>query len=86
MSSLTGSVYGWLSDKTEDQMDIDRRSFLIGGLTCTGLAVWPGKHPVAAFNLADDLAATIGLHPFTVSVLERVAIAGRLQARREPAF
>jgi hypothetical protein len=28
MSSLTGSVYGWLSEQTEEQMDIDRRSFL----------------------------------------------------------
>ena len=45
MSTLTGSVYGWPSEKTEDQMDIDRRSFLTGGLACAGLAVLPGKHP-----------------------------------------
>ena len=54
-------------------MDIDRRSFLTGGLACAGLAVLPGKHPVADFNSADDLAAIFGLHPFTVSLLERVA-------------
>ena len=73
MSSLTGSVYGWLSEQTEDQMDIDRRSFLTGGLAIAGLAVLPGKYPVAGFNSADDLAAIFGLHPFTVSLLERVA-------------
>ena len=73
MSTLTGSVYGWLSEQTEDQMDIDRRSFLTGGLACAGLAVLPGKYPVAGFNSADDLAAIFGLHPFTVSLLERVA-------------
>jgi hypothetical protein len=54
-------------------MDIDRRSFLTGGLACAGLAVLPGKYPVAGFNSADDLAAIFGLHPFTVSLLERVA-------------
>ena len=53
-------------------MDIDRRSFLTGGLACAGLAVLPGKHPVAGFNSADDLAAIFGLHPFTVSLLEQV--------------
>jgi hypothetical protein len=53
-------------------MDIDRRSFLTGGLACAGLAVLPGKHPVAGLNSADDLAAIFGLHPFTVSLLERV--------------
>jgi hypothetical protein len=73
MSSLIGSVYGWPSEKTEDQMDIDRRSFLTGGLACAGLAVLPGKYPVADFISADDLAAIFGLHPFTVSLLERVA-------------
>ena len=73
MSTLTGSVYGWLSERTEDQMDIDRRSFLTGGLACAGLAVLPGKYSVAGFNSADDLAAIFGLHPFTVSLLERVA-------------
>jgi hypothetical protein len=73
MSTLTGSVYGWLSEQTEDQMDIDRRSFLTGGLACAGLAVLPSKHPVAGFNSADDLAAIFGLHPFTVSLLERLA-------------
>jgi hypothetical protein len=73
MSTLIGSVYGWLSERTEDQMDMDRRSFLTGGLACAGLAVLPGKYPVAGFNSADDLAATFGLHPFTVSLLERVA-------------
>lgn len=73
MSTLTGSVYGWLSEQTEDQVDIDRRSFLTGGLACAGLAVLPGKYPVADFNSADDLAAIFGLHPFTVSLLERVA-------------
>ena len=54
-------------------MDIDRRSLLTGGLACAGLAVLPGKYPVAGFNSADDLAAIFGLHPFTVSLLERVA-------------
>jgi hypothetical protein len=54
-------------------MDMDRRSFLTGGLACAGLAVLPGKHLVAGFNSADDLAAIFGLHPFTVSLLERVA-------------
>ena len=54
-------------------MEIDRRSFLTGGLACAGLAVLPGKYPVAGFNSADDLAAIFGLHPFTVSLLERVA-------------
>jgi hypothetical protein len=74
MSSLTGSVYGWPSEKTEDnRMDIDRRSFLTGGLACAGLAVMPGTYPVAGFNSADDLAAIFGLHPLTVSLLERVA-------------
>jgi hypothetical protein len=53
-------------------MDMDRRSFLIGGLASTGLAVVPGKYPFAGFNSADDLAAIFGLHPFTVSLLERV--------------
>ena len=76
MSSLTGSVYGWFSERTEDQMDIDRRSFLTGGLACAGLAVLPGEFPVADFISADDLAAVFGLHPFTVSLLERVAGAG----------
>jgi hypothetical protein len=32
MSTLTGSVYGWLSEQTGNQMEIDRRSFLTGGL------------------------------------------------------
>jgi hypothetical protein len=74
MSSLTGSVYGWPSEKTEDnRVDMDRRNFLTGGLACAGLAVLPGKYPVAGFNSADDLAAIFGLHPFTVSLLERVA-------------
>ena len=73
MSTLTGSVYGWPSEKTEDQMDMDRRSFLTGGLACAGLAVWSGNYPVADFVPADDLAAIFGLHPFTVSLLERVA-------------
>ena len=73
MSSLTGSVYDWLSEQTEDQMDMDRRSFLTGGLAIAGLAVLPGKHPVADFISADDLAAIFGLHRFTVSLLERVA-------------
>jgi hypothetical protein len=73
MSTPTGSVYGWLSEQTEDQMDIDRRSFLTGGLACAGLAVLPGKYPVAGFSSADHLAAIFGLHPFTVSLLERVA-------------
>ena len=73
MSTLTGSVYGWLSEETEDQMDMDRRSFLTGGLACAGLAVIPGTCSVAGFNSADDLAAIFGLHPFTVSLLERVA-------------
>jgi|SRR3984885_8778538 hypothetical protein len=54
-------------------MDIDRRSFLTGGLTCAGLAVLPGKYPVAGLNSADDLAAIFGLDPFTVSLLERLA-------------
>jgi hypothetical protein len=54
-------------------MGIDRRSFLTGGLACAGLAVLPGKYPVADFISADDLAAIFGLHPFTVSLLERVA-------------
>ena len=54
-------------------MEIDRRSFLTGGLASAGLAVLPGKHPVADFISADDLAAIFGLHPFTVSLLERVA-------------
>jgi hypothetical protein len=54
-------------------MDIDRRSFLTGGLACAGLAVLPGTYPVAGFNSADDLAAIFGLHPLTVSLLERVA-------------
>jgi hypothetical protein len=53
-------------------MGIDRRDFLTGGLTCTGLALLPGKYPVAGFNSSDDLAAIFGLHPFTVSLLERV--------------
>src|SRR3984957_4975491 len=66
MSTLSGSVYGWLSERTEDQMDIDRRSFLTGGPACAGLAVLPGKS-------ADGLAAIFGLHPFTVSLLEGVA-------------
>jgi len=73
MSSLTGSVYGWLSERTENQMEIDRRSFLTSGLACAGLAVLPGKYSVVGFNSADDLAAIFGLHPFTVSLLERVA-------------
>ena len=74
MSSPTGSVYGWPSEKTEDnRMDMDRRSFLTGGLACAGLAALPRKHPVADFISADDLAAIFGLHPFTVSLLERVA-------------
>jgi len=71
MSTLTGSVYGWLSEQTEDQVAIDRRSFLTGGLACAGLAVLPGKYPVADFVSADDLAAIFGVHPFTVSLLER---------------
>jgi hypothetical protein len=54
-------------------MDMDRRSFLTGGLACAGLAVLPGKYSVAGFDSADDLAAIFGLHPFTVSLLERVA-------------
>src|ERR1700683_1287780 len=54
-------------------MDVDRRSFLTGGAACAGLAVLPGKHPVADLNSADDLAAIFGLHPFTVSLLERAA-------------
>jgi hypothetical protein len=54
-------------------MDIDRRSFLTGGLACAGLAVLPSKYPVAGFNSADDLAAIFDLHPLTVSLLERVA-------------
>jgi hypothetical protein len=73
MSTLTGSVYGWLSEQTEDRMELDRRSFLTGGLACAGLAVLPGKYPVADFISADDLAAIFGLHPFTVSLLGRVA-------------
>jgi len=73
MSTLTGSVYGWLSEQTENQMEIDRRSFLTGGLACAGLAVLAGTYPVAGFISVDDLAADYGLHPFTVSLLERVA-------------
>jgi hypothetical protein len=73
MSMVTGWGYGWLSEQTEDQMDIDRRSFLPNGLACAGLAVLPGKYPVAGLNSADDLAGIFGLHPFTVSLLERVA-------------
>src|ERR1700747_1270642 len=57
MSTPTGSVYGWLSEQTEDQMDIERRGFLTGGLASAGLAVLPGKYPVADFVSADDLAA-----------------------------
>jgi hypothetical protein len=72
MSTLTGSVYGWPSEQTEEHVDIDRRSFLTGGLACAGLAVLPGKYPVAGLDSADDLAAAFGLHPFTVSLLERV--------------
>jgi hypothetical protein len=75
MSTLTGSVYGWLSERTEEQMDIDRRSFLTGGLACAGLAVLHGKHPVADLVSTDDLAAIFGLHPFTVSLLVGVAAA-----------
>lgn len=33
----------------------------------------PGEYPVADFISVDDLAAIFGLHPFTVSLLERVA-------------
>jgi hypothetical protein len=73
MSTLTGSVYGWLSEQTGNQMEIDRRSFLTGGLACAGLAVLPGKYPVADLVSTDDLAAIFGLHSFTVSLLERVA-------------
>src|ERR1700722_19308845 len=73
MSTLTGSVFGWVSEQTEDQMGIDRRSFLTAGLAIAGLAVLPGKYPVADFISADDLAAIFGLHPFPVSLLERVA-------------
>jgi hypothetical protein len=54
-------------------MDVDRRSFLTGGVACAGLAVLPGKYRVVGFNSADDIAAIFGLHPFTVSLLERVA-------------
>jgi hypothetical protein len=54
-------------------MDMDRRSFLTGGPAFAGLAVLPGEYPVAGFNSVNDLAATFGLHPFTVSVLERAA-------------
>jgi hypothetical protein len=54
-------------------MDIDRRDFLTGGLTSAGLAVLPGGFPFASLASAYDLAATCGLHPFTVSLLERVA-------------
>jgi hypothetical protein len=54
-------------------MDIDRRSFLTGGLACAGLAVLSGEYPVTDSISADDLAATFGLHPFTVSLLEQVA-------------
>jgi hypothetical protein len=57
-------------------MDIDRRSFLTNGLACAGQAVLPGRYPIAGFDSADDLAAIFGLHPFTVSLLERVAGAG----------
>ena len=62
-------------------MDIDRRSFLTGGLASAGLAVMPGKHPVADFISADALAAIFGLHPFTVSLLEGVAGAGSVVDR-----
>jgi len=57
-------------------MEIDRRSFLSGGLASASLAVLPGKYPVADFTSADDLAAIFGLHPFTVSLLERVVGVG----------
>jgi hypothetical protein len=65
-------------------MHMDRRSFLTGGLACAGLAMLHGKHPIADFISADDLAAIFGLHPFTVSLLERVA--GAANAVDRPKF
>ena len=63
MSTLTSTVYGWLSEQPENQMDIDRRSFLAGGLARAGLAVLPGQYPVADFISADDLAAASACIP-----------------------
>ena len=54
-------------------MNIDRRDFLIGGLTCAGVAILPSGLPFASLAPADDLAVIFGLHPFTVSLLERAA-------------
>jgi hypothetical protein len=54
-------------------MGIDRRSFLTGGLASAGLAVLPDGFPFAGVTSVDDLATTFGVHPFTVSLLDRVA-------------
>jgi hypothetical protein len=68
-------------------MDIDRRSFLTGGLACAGLAVLPGKYPVADFISADDLAAIFGLHPFRAvgagSVVDRSKVERFIRQRAE---
>jgi transposase InsO family protein len=52
MSSPTGSDCGRLSEKAQDQMDMNRRSVLAGGLAYGGMAGLPGLN-----HLTDTLAA-----------------------------
>jgi hypothetical protein len=68
MSSPTGLVYGWPSKG--DQMDLDRRSLLVGGIAAAGMAglpdlfrlIEPDLHPASQFDL----------HPFTRSLIDSV--------------
>jgi hypothetical protein len=73
MSALTGSVYGWLSERAEDQMDIDRRSFLAGGLACASLAVLPDAFRLIKPVEALDPVPEFELHPFTRSLIDTVS-------------
>jgi len=78
MSSLTGSVYGWPSEKTEDnRMEMDRRNLLAGGLAYVGVAGLP------CTVARGDSAIDQGPHPFTRSLLERAVRAGSAVNRSE---
>ena len=80
MSSLTGSVYGWPSEKTEDnRMEMDRRNFLTGGLAYVGVAGLPCT--VQASIAAG--ATHSGLHPFTRLLVEQAFRAGNAVDRLE---
>jgi hypothetical protein len=61
-------------------MDMDRRSFLTGGLACAGLAVSPGKHPVADLISADDLAAIFGESALSIGAYEPVDVSESILA------